>query len=58
MEYTALRDKISIDPEFIKSVEEVIKLDVQRSFNNFKSIQAQVTYCLVIYFNEELWCRE
>ena len=38
VEYAALRDKINENPEIIEKVEEVIILDVQRSFNNTESI--------------------
>ena len=37
-EYEALKDKINKCPDIIEKVEEVIFLDVQRSFNNTKSI--------------------
>lgn len=38
VEYGALRDKINENTEFIESVEEVIKLDAQRSFTNITAI--------------------
>ena len=40
-DYTALRDKINQNPEIIERVEEVITLDVQRSFNNTESISRE-----------------
>ena len=39
-EYEALRDRINTNPEIIEKVEEVITLDVQRSFNNTESISS------------------
>jgi ecotropic viral integration site 5 protein len=36
-----LRDKINENPEIIEKVEEVITLDVQRSFNNTESISSE-----------------
>jgi hypothetical protein len=38
VEYIALRDRINDNPAIIEKVEEVITLDVQRSFNNTESI--------------------
>ena len=40
-DYTALRDKINQNPEIIERVEEVITLDVHRSFNNTESISRE-----------------
>lgn len=40
-EYAALRDRINQNPEIIEKVEEVITLDVQRSFNNTKDISRE-----------------
>lgn len=40
-DYTALRDRINMNPAIIERVEEVITLDVQRSFNNTESISRE-----------------
>lgn len=40
-DYEALRDRINKNPEIIEKVEEVITLDVQRSFNNTESISRE-----------------
>ncbi|CAI2381472.1 unnamed protein product [Moneuplotes crassus] len=40
-EYIALRDRINENPEIIEKVEEVITLDVQRSFNNTEMISRE-----------------
>ncbi len=60
MDYTALWDKINQNTEFIKQVDEVISLDVQRSYTNLKNVDqdglknilrtyafynSEVTYC-------------
>lgn len=41
VDYSALRDKINQNPEIIERVEEVITLDVQRSFNSTDSISQE-----------------
>lgn len=38
VDYTALKKKIQTNPELIKNVEEVINLDVLRSFNQIQFI--------------------
>lgn len=40
-DYEALRDRINKNPEIIEKVEEVISLDVQRSFNNTETISRE-----------------
>jgi hypothetical protein len=41
VDYAALRDRINNNPQIIERVEEVITLDVQRSFNNTQSISRE-----------------
>lgn len=59
--YGALRDKINENTEFIESVEEVIKLDAQRSFTNISTIDQEVlknilkTYAF--YNSEVTYCQ-
>ena len=57
IEYGALRDKINENTEYIKSVDEVISMDVHRSYTNIKNLdQAALKNILRTYafYNSEI----
>lgn len=46
--YEALKEKVKEKAIFIENVEEVINVDVQRSFNHYKQIEPQVKNLLIL----------
>lgn len=57
VEYEALRDKINENTEYIKTVDEVISMDVNRSYTNIKNMkQATLKNILRTYafYNSEI----
>lgn len=56
-DYYAFRDKVALDNKLIKEVEEVINMDVQRSFTKTKVIEPQVLSRILktyAFFNPEI----
>ena len=56
-DYYAFRDKVALDNKMIKEVEEVINMDVQRSFTKTKVIEPQVLSRILktyAFFNPEI----